>query len=396
MKLKFTLLFIFIIVLNLQCKSIHSNETRLNDDNIIISLLTIDKGKSLADSFGHSGIRIINNEEKYDIVFNYGIYNFDDPNFYVNFMKGYLKYSLGVSNFKDFYESYRNRNRSIKEQILDLPKLTKKRIVKKLIIESRPENKFYFYDYFENNCSTKIKDVLENNISNLRFDTPKYINKESYRSLIYKEIKPNSWGALAIDLCLGAKIDIEIAEGAQTFLPNYLSNYLNNSYTEINDLKLKLVNNEKFIFKSQNSYDNHKFISPLLLLSIISVLLLYTIFYEFKNSKYLKIVNSLILIITSCIGLILFFLWFFTDHQFSSYNYNLLWASPLNFILLLNNLKPKWKIAYLKFLILSLCLLLIHWLSGVQVFNISLIPLLISLFFKYLYLIRYYKIKIIN
>ena len=71
-----------------------------------ISVLTIGPGTSLSDSFGHSAIRVQSKEKKYDLVFNYGVFDFNDPQFYSNFIKGYLNYSLGVNYFKDFKSSY--------------------------------------------------------------------------------------------------------------------------------------------------------------------------------------------------------------------------------------------------------------------------------------------------
>ena len=113
-----------------------------------ISVLTIGPGTSLSDSFGHSAIRVQSKEKKYDLVFNYGVFDFNDPQFYSNFIKGYLNYSLGVNYFKDFKSSYISNNRSIKEQVLQLPDKLKEKLVEKLIFNSQPENKDYFYDYF--------------------------------------------------------------------------------------------------------------------------------------------------------------------------------------------------------------------------------------------------------
>ena len=96
-------------------------------------------------------------------------------------------------------------------------------------------------------------------------------------------------------------------------------------------------------------------------------------------------------IITSAIGFLLLFLWFFTDHFTSAYNYNLLWANPLNIILIFKSINKKWKIALLKLLLLSLALIVLHSITNVQVFNISLYPFFIFLAFRYLQLIKYYS-----
>ena len=121
-------------------------------EDYTVSILTIGPGNSLNDSFGHSAIRVQSKTKKYDLVFNYGIYDYNDPRFYSNFIKGYLKYSLGVSYFENFKSSYIANDRYIKEQVLSLPNDLKEKLVDKLIFNSKPENKDYFYDYFNNNC----------------------------------------------------------------------------------------------------------------------------------------------------------------------------------------------------------------------------------------------------
>jgi len=226
-------------------------------EDYTVSILTIGPGNSLNDSFGHSAIRVQSKTKKYDLVFNYGIYDYNDPRFYSNFIKGYLKYSLGVSYFENFKSSYIANDRYIKEQVLSLPNDLKEKLVDKLIFNSKPENKDYFYDYFNNNCSTVIKDIIKGLLSQYDYhNTYESVtsNKDSYRSLIYENINKNSWGSLGIDICLGSYIDQQIDSEKNTFLPEYLFEYLNSSYYNYtnNDKKVekvKLVKNIRFINK---------------------------------------------------------------------------------------------------------------------------------------------------
>jgi hypothetical protein len=90
----------------------------------------------------------------------------------------------------------------------------------------------------------------------------------------------------------------------------------------------------------------------------------------------------------------LLLLWFATDHTATANNYNLLWAFPLNLLVIGQLLKPQvknWIKRYLRFLMIMLTLLIFHWITGVQVFAIGLIPLLIALVVRYMYLIRFFK-----
>ena len=370
-------------------------------EDYTVSILTIGPGNSLNDSFGHSAIRVQSKTKKYDLVFNYGIYDYNDPRFYSNFIKGYLKYSLGVSYFENFKSSYIANDRYIKEQVLSLPNDLKEKLVDKLIFNSKPENKDYFYDYFNNNCSTVIKDIIKGLLSQYDYHNTyesATSNKDSYRSLIYENINKNSWGSLGIDICLGSYIDQQIDSEKNTFLPEYLFEYLNSSYYSYsnNDKKIekvKLIENIIFINKVKDvekSTFNIFLTSPLFIFILIFTAL-FSLNYRNKENKKIHLALESIHILTSVIGCLLLFLWFFTDHTTAAFNYNLLWANPINFILLINVLNKKWKIAYLKLLLLSLILIVLHSITGVQVFNISLYPLFLFLAFRYLQLIKFYS-----
>ncbi len=383
----FTILFFFSTVLAAETK------------DYVISVLTMGPGSSLSDSFGHSAIRVQDKSKNYDLVFNYGVYDFNDPNFYSNFIKGYLNYSLGVSYYKDFKSSYISNNRSIKEQVLLLPDVLNRKIADRLIFNSKPENKNYRYDYFSNNCSTIIKDIIDESLIDYDYENDYIVEnkgKNTYRNLIYENINKNSWGSLGIDICLGSYIDQEIDVKKNTFLPEYLFEYLNSSYYKHPDLsnKIKLVKKNNFINyenkEFQNLNSNNLFYSPLFIFIIISIFLLFLSLGDLNN-KAIHLILQSTHIITSAIGFLLLFLWFFTDHFTSAYNYNLLWANPLNIILIFKSINKKWKIALLKLLLLSLALIVLHSITNVQVFNISLYPFFIFLAFRYLQLIKYYS-----
>jgi hypothetical protein len=365
-------------------------------NDYIISVLTIGPGNSLSDSFGHSAIRVQDKSKNYDLVFNYGIYDFNDPKFYSNFIKGYLNYSLGVSYFKDFKSSYISNNRSIKEQVLLLPDSLNKKIVDRLIINSKPENKNYLYDYFSNNCSTIIKDIIDESLIKYDYQNTYVVkDKNTYRNLIYENINKNSWGSLGIDICLGSYIDQEIDAEKNTFLPEYLFEYLNSSYYKHPELgnKIKLVKKINLINNKNKQFPNLNIdtllCSPLFIFIILSSLLIY-LNVKYLNNKKVHLLLQSTHIITSAIGFLILFLWFFTDHYSAAYNYNLLWANPLNIILIFKIINKKWKVALLKLLLLSLALIVLHSITNVQVFNISLYPIFIFLAFRYFQLIKYY------
>ena len=358
-----------------------------------ISILTIGPGNSLSDAFGHSGIRVIDKINNYDIVFNYGVYDYNAPNFYGNFVKGRPIYSLGLNNYENFYKNYVNQSRQIIEQKLDLSEYQKRIFVNKLITNSKEANKFYEYNYFENNCSTKIADlfneILEEDIKNEGLYKTN-VGPNSYRKLVYENINPNSWGALGIDICLGAVIDKNINSQDELFLPYNLKSYfdkLGNSNIRNGNLVTTSV-----LFGEYSKY-TETLISPLYFLLILSLIIISITYIDYLRRTRSIILDSIILIITGAIGLLLVYLWFFSNHTASAWNYNLLWAIPFNLILFIELLKSKqkkWVISYLKLIVIMLLLMCLHWIVGVQVFNISLISLILALIIRYFYLIKYF------
>ena len=127
-----------------------------------ISIITVEKGTNIYDSFGHSAIRIQNDSLKIDNIYNYGLFEFNSNNSYLDFLLGTAKYSVEKKSFFDFLTFYKSENRTIKEQILAISEVEIIKIINLLENNIQPENKYYKYDFLTNNCSTKILDVLNN------------------------------------------------------------------------------------------------------------------------------------------------------------------------------------------------------------------------------------------
>ncbi len=384
---------VLLILLSVFILEIDAQENIEETPQYEVSILTIGPGNSLSDAFGHSGIRVIDRVNDYDIVFNYGVYDFNAPNFYGNFVKGRPIYSLGLNNYKNFYKNYVNQSRQIIEQKLDLSEYKKRVFVNRLITNSKEANKFYEYNYFENNCSTKIADIfneiLEEDIKNEGLHKVN-VGPNSYRKLVYENINPNSWGALGIDICLGAIIDKNINSQDELFLPYNLKSYfddLGNSNIRNGNLVTTSV-----LFGEYSKY-TETLISPIYLLLILSLIIISITYIDYLRRTRSVLLDSIVLLITGIIGLLLIYLWFFSNHTASAWNYNLLWAIPFNLILFIELLKKKqkkWVISYLKLIIIMLLLMCLHWVVGVQVFNISLISLILALIIRYFYLIKYF------
>ncbi|MFM7429462.1 MAG: DUF4105 domain-containing protein, partial [Flammeovirgaceae bacterium] len=126
-----------------------------------ISIITLGPDTNeLYAAFGHSAIRVYDSLQGIDYAYNYGVFDFNQPNFYLNFTRGFLYYKLGVYSYQDFKNAYIYYNRFIHEQTLRLTSQQKQKLFAFLEWNALPENQTYRYDYYHNNCATKIRDVL--------------------------------------------------------------------------------------------------------------------------------------------------------------------------------------------------------------------------------------------
>jgi hypothetical protein len=377
----FNVIYLFVLLFfSLNTKA----DSKKENEEIKISILSIGEGQSLADAFGHTGIRIIDKKTNSDVVFNFGIYDYNAPNFYSNFVKGRPVYKLGVQNYINFINNYIKQDRYIIEHVINLDKKATQKIINLLVKNLEDPN--YIYDYLRDNCSTRVADLFIKQTEQPQNTKIDILTENSYRKLIHSKINENSWGALGIDLCLGAIMDRKISIKETLFLPEKLMQYLDSLIEKDSKSITKNI-----IFSPQSSLlYNENLPNPLLINSLLSVLLIFITFLNFKKSIWKKWIDILIYFSSGTLGLLVIYLWFFSNHFASAQNFNFLWAFPFNLIMvyaLLRENPPNWAVNFIKLNIILLVLLFIHWATGVQKYNITLLPIFIALLVRYSYLI---------
>ena len=387
MKLKLSVLvFLFTYV------ALVAQQLQLSDD-AKISVITIGPGESLNDAFGHNGFRIKDRALGIDLVYGYGEYDFDAPNFYLKFAQGKLNYLISRHPFQNFYYAYTRANRTIEEQVLRLSKEDKQALFNYLENNYKPENRRYVYDFFYDNCATKIRDVSQiTTKSNIEFVNPNDFEQKTFRDLIHEHVGLNSWGSFGIDIALGAVIDKQASPQEYMFLPKYIHLFFETAKINTNET---LVESASTLYQRKASNSSGLFLlSPIVILGLIATIILFVTYKDYKRNLRSKWLDITLFSITGLIGIVILLLWFATDHSATALNYNVLWAFPLNILVIGQLTKPHvktWFKKYLKFLIIMLCLLTSHWIIGVQVFALGLIPMLIALLVRYVYLIKWFK-----
>lgn len=363
-----------------------------------ISIITIGPGNELYDKFGHSAFRIQDSLSGIDVSFNYGVYDFDTPNFYTKFAQGKLLYEVRAEYFQSFYQRYVDENRWVKEQVLNLTQAEKQAVSDFLWKNTLPENKKYKYDFFFDNCATKIRDVTQTVLGdNLEYDD-EFIKEElSFRDLIQKNLNANTWGSLGIDMALGAVIDQKAKPIEYQFLPEYVHESAAHGVIHRNNIAEPLVKSSKVLFKNSPTPEQNNFLlSPLFICGIIGLLIIVITYNDYKKKSRSRLLDVSIFFFTGLIGIFLLLLWIATDHTATANNYNLLWAFPVSIVMVVavfkRNTSPFLK-RYVFLLFLLLVLLAVHWISGVQVFAIGLLPLLLSLAIRYVFLINHLSVK---
>lgn len=360
-----------------------------------VSLLTCDPGEEIYSSFGHSAIRVLDQETGRDRVYNYGTFDFGAPNFVLNFAGGRLDYFLSVSTFDRFIAEYNYFHRSVREQELDLNQEQKLALIAFLETNYLPENRNYRYDFFFDNCATRIRDVMEEILGNqlVWHDEEQEAVDKSFRQLIDEKVFYMPWSDLGIDLALGSRLDRDATPREEQFLPEYMEEAFARAVIEGDGPTRPLVKNERVILDFQPANESLGVINPYLLFWILAIVFTAITFIGFRKKKLYIGFDLVFFGILGIIGLVMTALWLGSDIPSTKWNWNILWAFPGHLILipglLSKTLKP-WLRPYLLFALILADAAVVFWILGWQSFHPSLIPLLLVIILRTNYL--YYNV----
>ena len=326
-----------------------------------ISILTCAPGEDVYTAWGHTAIRIIDSAKQTDVVYNFGTFDFNTPNFLVEFVKGNLNYFLSADDFQNFIAEYQYYGRSIKEQVLILSDADKIKWHNALQKNLEGNNRYYLYNFITDNCTTRVKDGF------YQFATTQVppSNIKSFRTHVveapYQQGIP--WIGLGIDLLLGAVSDQAPTAMQAGFLPDLFFD--------------QLAAQPGHIATTQN-YDftrttGSKPTDPIYF--IVGLIFVY-LFVGKWNARWAviaaKFLDVILLFIFGLGGLLLVYMSLFSKHTACHYNFNIDWIHPLYWIaLVFYFMKPIWA-GYLGriFFIASIGLIVVSYLLP-QSFSIS-------------------------
>lgn len=354
-----------------------------------ISILTADGGDQIYNTFGHTAIRLFDTTQNIDIVYNYGTFDFGAPNFILNFVNGKLDYYLSQDQTQDFVLNYVYQNRSLHQQILALDSAQINRLVNFLEWNMQPQHRVYRYDFLFDNCATRVRDIFEKMGMGIqiRFVTP-HTNR-SFRKLIhhyaYKQLPWLDWG---MDLLLGLQCDRPISDREYTFLPDYIHSMFSVSK---NQHLRSLVAEENTLFAAEPTVTPSAGFTPLSFNMLVLLAGLAITLFEYLNKIRSVKWDLLWMNLLGLLGIVMTYVWFFTEHSVPKYNANLVWANPLYFVLMFcwlnKNLQPIFKKLCL-FLTGFMGLFLILGFCCLQPFHIATIPLVIFIMVRLIWVSR--------
>lgn len=346
-------------------------QDRLLSDEARISLLTITPGDELYSTFGHSAIRVFDPQYKIDIMYNYGTFDFQEPGFYVKFVRGKLNYFLSAYDYKYARSVYLDEQRGIVEQIFNLTPDMREAVYRYLRTNYLPRNRGYKYDFFFDNCATRIRDVFESALG----EELKFVYDDSrkltFRNYIDQYLTQHPISDYGIDLALGRKTDMPAEPREALFLPDYLYQAFDRAIVRIDGEDFPLVSQTDTLLwfpEAMVARSGSRINWPLILLWMLAVaMLVITVFQWFhieKQHLHKDWIDILLYGYGGMVGLLITFLWFGTDHRVTPENWNLLWAWPSHLMvmgLLIAGARREWFSWYFQLNAAVMGLLLIFW-----------------------------------
>jgi len=319
-------IFFFMLVLAfhfLESPTIQAQDSSQNA-TLRFSLITCDAGEDIYTIWGHTAIRVVDSVNHTDIVYNYGSFDFNTPNFIAKFIKGNLLYFISADTYQNFLYEYQYFERDVHEQVLKISHAEKIKWHQALQTNMVGDNRFYLYNFITDNCTTRVKDGIFKHASfnDSLLGIPNF--REQVVTPTYKAGQP--WIGLGIDLLLGAVSDKKPSAFEEAFLPTLLYNRVANNP----DLLLKTHHIQYQIKPSEKAS------SPFYVLIAFVIVYVLAANWNARPAIVLsKVIDIVLLIAFGIGGLLVLYMSQFSMHTACHENYNLFWLHPFYLIALI-------------------------------------------------------------
>lgn len=292
-----------------------------------VSLLTCSPGTELWSKYGHSAIRICDAEQNIDWVFNYGVFNFNSEHFYARFVKGETDYQLGLESMDWFLAGNASIGRCTFGQVLNLTLQQKQAVLDALLVNYRPENRFYRYNFVFDNCATRpyrlLSSVLGDSLHAHVFEA----RKDTYRNLVTYYSGACTWAAFGINLVFGKDADRLMTPEERLFLPEQLMDFVSEA---------SLADGERFCLidggRTFDVSDGVWWLSPQMCMGLLVLVVLGVTYFDMRRKRISWWLDAALFFFYGVLGVICCYLTFFSWHPLVGHNWNILFLSPLMFV----------------------------------------------------------------
>ena len=352
-----------------------------------LSILTVGPGHPMYTMFGHTAIRLQDKKEGVDVVYNYGTFDFETRFFALKFIYGNLNYFLSKSSFEAFSAGNRALGRSIREQVLNLSPGEIQEMVSAMEKELTSDDRFYRYEFFRNNCTTKVRDLLaRQQLFTPAGVVPSSSATPSFRQLLYPYLKLRPWVGFGVNLLLGAPADEAADEWEQTYLPYMFFQAL--AEAGLPNADEPLISQTRLLVPAAEKTSPASWLSPIPVLWALFFFTVVVTFLQFLNKMDSTWVDRILFGAVGLAGLVLFPVSFLSLHEPLQPNLNLLWAVPTHLIIAVGvkrwHQKP-WFGYYLWAALALYAGLLAGWFWIPQQLPAAIIPLLSALVIRLLF-----------
>ena len=336
--IKYKIKSIFLVILLFVSNNVSAQESLNNSiqlDSVEISLLTCAPHNQIYSLYGHTALRVQNKETGDDVAVNYGMFSFKKPYFILRFIFGLTDYEMGIEPFEYFVAEYATYGSEVVQQRLNLTNEEKQQIISALQRNADPNNKVYRYNYFYDNCTTRARDILLDNINGkVQYRGRKGV-EETYRDVVHQCTENHLWARFGNDLLLGVMADKPLSFEQKQFLPHQLMvDFAAASIASNKQMKRKLVAETiQILPDSKESKGDSEPIRPLYIIIGVFCCIVIASLLQLKSNVIMWYLDAFLLLITGLLGLILFAM-IFSQHPTVQLNFQILLLNPLSVIML--------------------------------------------------------------
>jgi len=333
-----TIILSFLLALSMTAKAqdvaaAQPDSTASKFKNVHISLLTCGGYDEIWALYGHSALRVEMPTGE-DFAVNWGLFDFTQPNFIGRFMFGKCDYLMGFVPFEMFLKEFSAKNSTVFQQEINLTPEEKESVLRALEINSLPENCMYRYNFLYDNCATRPRDIIFNNIPEKVIYNNDIDSTITFRNIIHANNEEKPWCRLGNDLLMGVNADRPTSRADQQFLPaNMERDFANAMFVDSTGQKRAVVLKSQWILKGDTNYEKEFPLSPGMCGFTLMIIIAAVTILERLKKKNFWILDTILLSICGILGLILF-LMIFSEHPTVSFNLLILTFNPLLLVFL--------------------------------------------------------------